>query len=959
MRLLSLILLSFLPLCPVFGKGIPYISNYSKSDYSAAGRNWSVAADAEGNIYTANNSGLLRFNGAEWTLFPLSGNKIARSVYCDGATVYVGSFEEFGFFTPDGYGGLAYTSLSALAEGFQFHNDEIWGIAMLDGKVYFRSFMAYFTWDGHRIEAFPLPFTVVCMEPVGSEMYLFVLEKGLCRLEDGEVMQIIPQNKFNGSINAILPYGDDRLLLFASSGAIYVADPEGRECAEWRNEASGRLREAIINRAVMTADNNYIVGTISDGIYALDAGGRLLWRVNAATGLANNTVLSLGCDRQNNIWATLDNGIAYIRSNSTLSFLFSYRQQIGYVYSAAMRGESLYLATNQGLFYAPDLNASPERTPLKILDGQSWDLFNADGQIFCGNNEGTFEVSGTAVRLVSGIKGGVCMRKGVIHGREVLVQATYTYLNIYLKNGSGRWTFSHTVEGFMHPVRSLEIDGEGAVWAQHFYKGLYRIRLSDDLRTVDDAAIVEIPADEETGLSPAMQRDGRGVVNLFRIRGRIIFSSGSGFFTYDDITDSIKPFEYLDTELARFRDVRRIVPVNDNLYWLICTGKFVLARFDREGVRITEEIPFSSLYNNLPDNDENILVLPDDRYLFCMSNGVALIDRRKPTYNPEWQRRLHIGRVESSDRDRSDVVLLPVSPPEPPRVRHNFNNLTFHVAFPHYPGENVSYSFRLKGVESSWSVPSPQPRVDYARLGKGQYTLQVKAFDNLGDELGTVNYLFAVLPPFYASNLALAVYLLLMFAALGAAIFYTDRHIVRSKEKVLREQVELRQKESERQEHRIMQLQNRKLEDELAHKSRELASSTMSMIKRNEMLVALKEELTEQKEKLGTQYPNKYYERLVGMIDTNLSSEDDWLVFRENFDRIHEHFFRNLKTTYPSLTPTDLKFCALLRLNLNSKEIADLLNITLKGVEIARYRLRKKLGLESTVNLVEFMIQFK
>ena len=81
-------------------------------------------------------------------------------------------------------------------------------------------------------------------------------------------------------------------------------------------------------------------------------------------------------------------------------------------------------------------------------------------------------------------------------------------------------------------------------------------------------------------------------------------------------------------------------------------------------------------------------------------------------------------------------------------------------------------------------------------------------------------------------------------------------------------------------------------------------------------------------------------------------------MFEENFDQAHNNFFKRLKKEFPSLTPGDLRLCAYLHMNLTSKEIAPLLNISIRGVEIHRYRLRKKLGLSGDENLVEFILRF-
>jgi DNA-binding CsgD family transcriptional regulator len=137
----------------------------------------------------------------------------------------------------------------------------------------------------------------------------------------------------------------------------------------------------------------------------------------------------------------------------------------------------------------------------------------------------------------------------------------------------------------------------------------------------------------------------------------------------------------------------------------------------------------------------------------------------------------------------------------------------------------------------------------------------------------------------------------------------------------------------------------------------QLASSTIGMIKKNEVLMKIKDEIIKHRRELESASGNRFVKSLLKVINDNISSEEDWSVFEQNFDQAHDDFLRALRTTYPSLTPKDLRFCAYLRMNLSSKEIASLLNITVRGVEIRRYRLRKKLGLDHEKNLVEFMME--
>ncbi len=265
----------------------------------------------------------------------------------------------------------------------------------------------------------------------------------------------------------------------------------------------------------------------------------------------------------------------------------------------------------------------------------------------------------------------------------------------------------------------------------------------------------------------------------------------------------------------------------------------------------------------------------------------------------------------------------------------------------------------MEGLDKVWSEPVGSSQVTYNYMPYGKYNLQVEVLSKSGFKLDEISYRFEVRPPFYLSNTAKIVYVILFLLFIYGIYLYLKHIFWIKKEKIHSEQEEIRKKEIEKREQQIMALEKEKLESELTLKSKELAESTMTIIKKNEMLVNIKEEVMTQKNMLGSQYPNKYYERLIRLLDENLSSEDDWVIFRANFDRIHENFFRNLHVKYPELTSNDLRFCAYLRLNLSSKDIAHLMNISLKGVEVGRYRIRKKIGLPSSKSLTEFMIEFK
>ena len=147
-----------------------------------------------------------------------------------------------------------------------------------------------------------------------------------------------------------------------------------------------------------------------------------------------------------------------------------------------------------------------------------------------------------------------------------------------------------------------------------------------------------------------------------------------------------------------------------------------------------------------------------------------------------------------------------------------------------------------------------------------------------------------------------------------------------------------------------MYFENEKLQQDIENKNRELAISTMSLIKKNEFLNDIKDELKSTPEQ-------KNLKSVIKIIDKNLNNTDDWKFFEEAFNNADKDFLKKIKSKHPDLTPNDLKLCAYLRLNLSSKEIAPLLNISSKSVEVKRYRLRKKMDLPHEASLTNYILE--
>jgi len=157
-------------------------------------------------------------------------------------------------------------------------------------------------------------------------------------------------------------------------------------------------------------------------------------------------------------------------------------------------------------------------------------------------------------------------------------------------------------------------------------------------------------------------------------------------------------------------------------------------------------------------------------------------------------------------------------------------------------------------------------------------------------------------------------------------------------------------------EKKIIKLKNEKLKIEMIHRDKELANQAMDLIQKNKFLSKIKEELEKTKVVSSDELSREKISSLIGKIDKDIDRKKQWEVFETAFDDVHEDFLNRLKARFPTLTPKELRLCAYLRMNISTKEIAPLMNISIRGVEICRYRVRKKLNIDRDTNLTSLII---
>jgi DNA-binding CsgD family transcriptional regulator len=344
---------------------------------------------------------------------------------------------------------------------------------------------------------------------------------------------------------------------------------------------------------------------------------------------------------------------------------------------------------------------------------------------------------------------------------------------------------------------------------------------------------------------------------------------------------------------------------------------------------------------------ENISQLSNSLYLIGTTDGYYTINLNDLIFS---NKNVSISNISTNKLNEN---LKSCSITEKGKFKYDENNISFNYTVPNYNKYiNAEYQFLLEGFQDEWSEWSSKSTVNFKNLSPGDYTFKVRAKVANSQPENTVVYSFSILKPWYLTNFALIIYFLLICVI---AFFINKSYhefYYKQNQKLIDENnllLEIKELENEQQ---LMRLRNEQLSLDVDTKNKELAVSTMSLIKKDELLSLIKEDL----KKTSDEASSRSIKSVITTITKNISDDNTWTVFKDAFDTADKDFLKKVKHAHSSLTPNDLRLCAYLRLNLSSKEIAPLLNISVRSLEIKRYRLRKKMELPHEKGLVEYIL---
>lgn len=906
-------------IAPIFLLGqnlVPPIQNYSSYEYGAASKNWGLTINSDGEIYAANNAGLLHFNGEKWSLHKLPNKTILRSVAFINEKVYTGSYEEFGYWEKDEFGTLEYTSLTHLIQEHEFTNEEFWQIVQLGNSIIFRSFSNIYVYEKDTIKVIDTPFVITYIALYNGELIVAGEHRRLFWLRNSKLVPLTPQDQLSGKVIVDMVQVDNRLLIGTKLNGCYVLMND--ELKPLEGKINNELKEHQLNKILNIKDDKIVFGTIKNGIYLYDPKVQTYQNLNKEIGLQNNTVLSMLQFKQQ-LWLGFDNGIDKVQLNNPITYYTDFSGALGTVYDLVYHENELYLGSNTGIYFFKD----DELQFVPGSQGHVWDLEILDGELFCGHNTGTFILKNGVLKRVSDISGGYQIVK-VPEKRFDFIQGTYTGMAKFEKDADGVWS-GQRVEGIAFPVKQLCFENSNTLWAAHPYKGLFRMRMNDGHSKILD--IKEF----DTNVIPNIYN-----IKLYNIKNQIVLSSEGNWYKYDPILKEIVSFE----EFNNFKHMN-LVFYNDSHYWFLDSDdskKIVYTDLRKNQFTLDD----AQLKKRLAPETKTIVNYNDSIYYFTLSDGFGKLNLTK------FQNQLNtIVFVEPHLNSFSDE-----------EKKYSLKENTFHI--PNNKSHSLSvevsagsfkqhkYYYDLQGPLQQTAYQD-NGTISFQNLPFGDYQLNVHTV-SIGNELSKPKtILFEIMPPWYLSKWMIAVYALMVLGAILLVRLY-------NRNKLERKHKRLTEKLSREQEEHLAHLEKEKLGKEIKQKQKELTSTTMNVAKKNELILELKALLVMNKDKFENQ---QRYRSFMKKLDSSINDDEDWKHFEVNFKELHEDFFETLLRKYPKLTPKDLKLSAYLKMNLSSKEIAPLMGISTRGVEIHRYRLRKKLNIDGSQNISNFLITLK
>ncbi|RZJ70490.1 histidine kinase [Flavobacterium sp.] len=890
---------------------LPFVENFVKSDYQGDNQVWNLTQGADNAMYVANNHYFLRYNGVKWERYTLPNKSIIRSVMSHGDRIYSGSYNDFGYWKRVS-GKMTYTSIASKAKCFSADdNEEIWKIFKVGNTIYFQTFNEIFTMSNSgKIAKTRFPYQISYCYVVDGKIYVATVKHGVYVMNGKRFDKKENWSELIGEVIHHIDSYKGQIYVFTRTNGIFIE--QNGKLQPWTGKLNESLKNHIILSAKFIKNNTLAIGTGLQGLFLVDLETGNYRHLSRENSLKNNAVLSFAQDKEQDLWLGLDNGIAHVEVNSPVDVFSDNSGVMGSVYALSTMTDGYVLVTNNGVFTYR--NATLQSVPGS--QGQVWDVYKNGDKFIIGHNDGTLVFDGRDLSKANTVNGGWKFMKSEFD--NVYFQANYAGV-VWYKDATDLANFKF-IPGFTKPVRNIEQKRPGEFWAADNYKSLYRVAYDKNFQTTKVENV-----SQQNGI-----KNDFGV-KIFSYKNELFFLIDKSWYTYNSVSGKLEK----DTMFNKsFTGISDIVPVDQDRFIVEKSGLLYVVHQNKSGFD----------WELIPEKYYDGKVILENTKAYKIGEKIYLnLDDGFISYRPG-------GSVSGDSKVKVEGYYEGEFISDGTKIR-NDKPVELQVISPYFGYRRPNLYFNRNGSGNYERVEDGRLVLNNLSGGNqeiGIYTFDGKNYDKIAE------YTFYVMFPWYISFWMILVYLLVIA---GIFLLYSRWNHLRTKQKLqlqeeeLKHQGEIMEMELKRQnELNIQAYEKHILELELQSKSSQVAGKSLSIAKQSEMIENI-EKILDSESNIG-----RIKSDIKKAIKYNAVNKHEWESFEYNLSQVHNEFVKNLTTRFPQLTSKDIRLSIYLRMNLSSKEIAPLMNISFRGVELHRYRLRKKLDLSADENISKFMM---
>ncbi len=927
---------------------LPKITHYSRTDFQADAQFWTMTRDHQGILYFGNNDGAVIFDGERWQKVLLPNNSGVRSLATapDGK-VYAGGYNEIGNILKDPEGNYQYKSL---LKDLKLENEKIenlWQVHLLKDYIIYRSFNELIAISGNNATHISSNQAFTFSGIVNNRLYVQDEGNGILEFDpEGMGLKMIFEAASfdNDIIVSFLPLQNkNEILAISKTGQFYKGNIKTKTITLWKS-----IFKEDYNAQIITAikhGENFLLGTLNSKILLLTKEGDIIYQPNSFSNVFDSSILNF-YQSDGNIWALLNNGLDYIEFDSPVAELF----RDASVYDVLIDDEILYLATNKGVYTSDIKEVNIKNNGLSFqnipgLEGQAWSIQKEGGSIIISHDKGLFQFkNGKPERI--GLQGGFWNIMAVEGVPDTYLASNYNGLYV-LSQENNTWQIKHKIKGFDESARDiLQAPGDNTFWVCHGFKGVYKLKINEDYTRV----YAQEHYTDQNGLSSPFN------VNVFNWNQDIVFTSNTGLYTFNPASNRFERFETLNRILDTVYNTRKLLQHKEKT-WVVLDDEVGFFTSEEKQPKLNKDL-FLNLKGYLNRGMESILPLENNKVLVGANTGLYLYDTNKKAFDYKIKTQI----TQASYFKKQQEKKIPLNNQKQVSLPNQTDVFRVEFATPRMsPSATIEYQYILEGIDSKWSLWDETAYKEYTHLPPGDYLFKVRSRDFTGNTGEQSSFNFSIPQIWYLTDVAFFCYgLVIIFLVL--VLLYSIRwkiHQERKKSRIT-EQKSKKLLELEIEQLKLKQDKNRiigdkqVLEEDNIRISKELANYTMLLLKKREVFSDTYTNLKEFKTTLKTSPARKKLQDILMKLQQHRIGEEYMTIFDVNFERIHKNFFKQLKSIDPDLTKRELRLCAFVKMNLSNKEIAPLLNISVRGVETARYRVRKRLKVQET-NFIVFL----